>query len=163
MGGTRLFSVKEIKDMCIKKDIPEDFRKYLEGAPQNVEKILMRWFNGNLESLTQMQHEENVELYLSDGAEGIQEKTNPYKALSFEERLEVNGLYIHVTQDGKCPIHGSTLERIQVVIKYDHRNRFCIITQCCKECKCIYCSLSEIEEIKKSITDKNIPCEVFEK
>ena len=138
MHGTRLYSIKEIKEMSISKNIPDDFKAYISSAPQSAGKILKQWF------------------------EMEEQKSDSYDSLEFENRLEVDSLLIHIANDDFCPVHGTPLDKIQVVVKYDQHKRFGIITQCCKACKRIYCSQAEIKEIKDAIADKNVSCEVFE-
>lgn len=192
MSGTRLFSIKEIKDMGTSKRMPEDFKAYLTTAPEGVAKVLKRWFGEDWDSIINNSNDysETSDLDSINDNESVEQSEvlvesldklqllnqiyqllkerldfmhSPYKMLEFKDRIEVDGVWIYITNDNKCPVHNIDLEDIQLVVKYDQRKRFGIITRCCKSCKRIYCTQSEAEKILKNISDKNIPGEVLNK
>lgn len=192
MSGTRLYSINEIKEMCSSKIISDELRMYLNNAPQSVRKTIIQWYGEDIDFLTVLGDEEGASevelpeleveaedtfLETDETAEEVLvpefenvvdncEETNidnPYETLDFSDRIEVDKLWLHIAEDNKCPIHDTPLERIQVVVKFDQRKRFGIITQCCKMCKRVYCSQAEIDEIKDAFSGKNVPCEVAEK
>ncbi|MCR5836011.1 MAG: hypothetical protein K6G88_05870 [Lachnospiraceae bacterium] len=188
MSGTRLYSIKEIKKMCAGNTISDELKTYIMNAPRNVVRIIDRWsgekkeyLSDNLEDeviysdfvATEGEQDSEAVLVITSSEEkdtqdiAIREKAdvqcvNPYEGLEFESRLDVDSLYIHISEDSKCPVHRTELKSIQVVVKYDQGKKFGVMCNCCKLCKRIYCSQSQMVHIREAILDKNIFCEVFE-
>ena len=83
-------------------------------------------------------------------------KKSPYEDKDFETRLEVEELWIVLTEEEKCLLHNIPFKTIQVMTKFSGTKKYGALLTCCPECKQIYMKRQEFKEYLPIFMKKGI-------
>lgn len=76
----------------------------------------------------------------------VQPNPSPYANIEFGVRIEVDELWITLTEKQNCPIHGIPYKNTQVMTRFARTKKYGAMLNCCPGCKRIYMKRQELNE-----------------
>lgn len=81
---------------------------------------------------------------------------SPYADKEFKSRLEVDELWLNITETQWCQLHGIPYQTIQVMVRFGGTKKYGVLSNCCPQCKRLYMNAQEYKEYLPIFRKKGI-------
>lgn len=184
-AGTRLYAVSEIKDILnseidqdfimYMKALPDNIQNTLiswiiddkkrEAIQKELNSRIIKTFSKTVtkvlidieEGILNEREEKSLETasVKVKMTKEIKEARELYDGLTFKARMDIPVLLFIISDSQECPVHQSSLEKLQVLLpSFGGTKKYSIMVDCCKKCKRFYMTREQFLNIEPILKEK---------